>query len=51
MLLIVLHGLLPMPRDLYFSINELNSIDFYLCDFDICDPLVLLLYGDVFLFA
>jgi hypothetical protein len=28
----------------------LTCVDFYLCDFDRCDPLVLILYGDVIIF-
>jgi hypothetical protein len=45
-----LHRLLPIPQALYSRIEELTCVDFYLCDFDRCDPLVLILYGDVIIF-
>jgi hypothetical protein len=49
-LLMALHGLLPIPQDLYSRIKELTCANFYLCDFDRCDPLVLILYGDMIIF-
>jgi hypothetical protein len=36
---------------LVFQDQELTCADLYLCDFDRCDPLVLILYGDVIIFA
>jgi hypothetical protein len=49
-LLITLHGLLSIPQALYSKIKRLTCADFYICDFDRCDPLVLILYGDMFIF-
>jgi len=46
-LLIAPHGLLPLPLAWYFKIEELTWENFYLCDSDICDPHVLVLYGEV----
>jgi hypothetical protein len=43
--------LLPVPKAWYFRINELTCVDFYLCDFDRCDSLVLILYGDMIIFV
>jgi hypothetical protein len=50
-LLIALHRLLPLPRAWSFKIKELTYANFYLCDFDRCDPLVLILYGDAIIFT
>jgi hypothetical protein len=47
-LLMTLHGLFPIPRAWYSGIKELTHTYFYLCDFNRCDRLVLILYGDVF---
>jgi hypothetical protein len=46
-MMMTLHGLLPIPQALYSKIEELTCMDLYLCDFDRCDTLVLILYGDV----
>jgi hypothetical protein len=45
--MITLHGLLTIPQAFYSRIKELNCMDLYLCEFDRCDTLVLILYGDV----
>jgi hypothetical protein len=50
-LLISLHGLLPIRGAWYFRINELTCADFYICDFDRCDSLVLVLYVDMIIFV
>jgi hypothetical protein len=47
--LIALHGFLPILQDWYFRMH-VSCVDFYLCDFDRCDSLVLVLYGDVIIF-
>jgi hypothetical protein len=49
-LLIALHGLLPIPQAWYFKM-DVTCANFYLCDFDRCDSLVLVLYGDMIIFA
>jgi len=46
-----LHRLLPIPRALYFRNEELTCVDFYHCDFDGSNTLVLIMYGDVIIFA
>jgi hypothetical protein len=51
MLTIALHELSPIPQAWYFKIDELTCADFYPCDFERCDPLVLVLYGDVIIFV
>jgi hypothetical protein len=51
MLLVSPHGLLPLPRAWYFNMKELTCAYFYLCDFNICDPLVMILYGDMIIFV
>jgi hypothetical protein len=50
-LLIALLRLLPTPQAWCFKINELTCANLCICDFDRCDPLVLLLYEDVIIFA
>ena len=50
-LMMALHRLLPLPRALCSKIEELTYVDLCLCDFDICDSLVLILHGDMAVFA
>jgi hypothetical protein len=50
-LLIALHGLLPIPRALYFRIEELTCGNIYDCDFDKYDPHALVLCGYVIIFT
>jgi hypothetical protein len=50
-LLVALDGLLHIPRAWCFMIDELTWSNSYLCDFDRYDTLVLVLYGDVIIFA
>jgi hypothetical protein len=50
-LLMAFHGLLPIPRAWYSKIKELTCADFYLCDFDRRDPLVLILHEDIVIFV
>jgi len=45
-MMMTLHGFFPIPRALYSNIEELNGMDIYLCHFDRCDTLVLILCGD-----
>jgi hypothetical protein len=46
-MMITLHELLPIPQAFHSRIEELTSMVLYICDFDKCDTLVLILYGDV----
>jgi len=46
-----LHRLLLIPRAWYSRIVELIFVDFNRCDFDRCDPLVVILYGDIVIFT
>jgi len=46
-MMMILHGLLPIPRALYSKIEEMTCMELYLCDFNRCNTLVLILYGEV----
>jgi len=50
-MLAALDGLLLIPQAWYFRNDELTCANFSLWDFDRCDPLVLILYGDMIIFT
>jgi hypothetical protein len=48
--LMVLHRLFPISQAFYFRIEELTCLDFYLCNFNKCEPYVSTLFSDMIIF-